>query len=48
MSDDSWRSIWCAGLSSLSRSSNQTNQKDQIDEMNQPPAMHRKMFEGKT
>ena len=48
MSDDSWRSIWCAGLSSLSHSSNQTNQKDQIDEMNQPSAMHREMFEGKT
>ena len=28
MSDDSWRSIWCAGLSCLSRSSNHINQKD--------------------
>ena len=29
------RSIWCAGLSCLARSSNQINQKNQTDEMNQ-------------
>ena len=40
MSDDSWRSIWCAGLSSLSRSSNQIHQKNQTDEMNQSNQMH--------
>jgi hypothetical protein len=33
------QSIWCAGLSCLSRSSNQTNEIDQKDQMNQiPPA----------
>ena len=32
------QSIWCAGLSCLSRSLNQTNKRDQINRMNQFPA----------
>jgi hypothetical protein len=35
------QSIWCAGLSSLSRSSNQTNEIDQGNRMNQRPATRR-------
>ncbi len=34
------RSIWCTGLSGLSRSSNQINQKNQTDEMNQRDQMN--------
>lgn len=43
------QSSWCAGLSSLPRSSNQTNQKNQIDEMNQMnqiPATRREIGSG--
>src|SRR5437773_4014496 len=45
------QSIWCAGVSCLSRSSNQTNESDQtnqIDQMNQLPAMRRGMSHCKT
>ena len=48
------RSIWCAGLSCLARSSNQINQKNQTDEINQKdqtnqlPVTRREMLEGKT
>ena len=40
------QSIWCAGLSCLSRSSNQTNKTDQRDQMNQLPATSREILLG--
>ena len=48
------KSIWCAGLSCLSRSSSHRNEKDQIDQkdridkMDQSPATRREMFDCKT
>ena len=51
VNDDSERSIWCASLSCLSRSSNQTNETDQRNQINQTdqlPATRHEMCAYKT
>jgi len=40
------RSIWCADLSCLARSSKQTNEIDQGNQMDKPPATRREMVSG--
>jgi hypothetical protein len=44
--DDFGRSIWCAGLSGLTRSSNHTTETDRRDQMHQIPATRREMLPG--
>jgi hypothetical protein len=42
------RSIWCAGLSCLARSTNHTHETDRRHQMNQIPATRREMLDCKT